>query len=160
MTLNLNCPVCSYQNITGDTCPNCDTDLRVIRMLQELPPVPTPSIRPFNIVLLILILIGLGFAVAIFWRLSLPQLNTAVVADPTPTQTTKVAPVAVIPPKPPEPKTYKVQRGDNLSAIAQKFCGQQATWQIMLKANPQLQGRENYIDVGEVLKIPHCQEGM
>ncbi|MCC5627894.1 hypothetical protein LC613_06975 [Nostoc sphaeroides CHAB 2801] len=28
----------------------------------------------------------------------------------------------------------------------------------MVKANPRLKGREDYIDVGEVLKIPNCKE--
>ena len=33
----LNCPVCGYMEIQGNTCPNCDTDVSLIRMLQQLP---------------------------------------------------------------------------------------------------------------------------
>ena len=62
--------------------------------------------------------------------------------------------------KPPEPMTYTVQPKDNKSAIAEKFCGKGTSWQVMVKANSQLKGREYYIDVGEVLKVPNCKEGV
>jgi nucleoid-associated protein YgaU len=58
----------------------------------------------------------------------------------------------------PKPTTYTVKAGDYLSAIAEKFCGQGTSWQVMVQTNPQLKGRENYINVGEVLKIPNCKE--
>ncbi|BCL33640.1 LysM peptidoglycan-binding domain-containing protein [Nostoc sp. MS1] len=154
MNTQLNCPVCSYQNITGDTCPNCDADLRVIRMLQELPHVPKSSVWPLRITLLLLI-IGIGLGVASSWIFSPPQFNTVVVSAPSPVHQ------PITPPQPSSaPTTYTVQPGDNLSAIAQKLCGKETTWEIMLKANPQLQGKENYLKVGEVLKIPHCLEGI
>lgn len=35
----LACPVCDRPAVTGDVCPNCETDLSVLRMLLELPPV-------------------------------------------------------------------------------------------------------------------------
>jgi hypothetical protein len=37
MTHLLNCPVCGYKEIEGNTCPNCDADLFLIRSLTELP---------------------------------------------------------------------------------------------------------------------------
>jgi hypothetical protein len=154
MNTQLNCPVCSYQDITGDTCPNCDADLRVIRMLQELPLVPQPSLWPLRIALLLLI-ICIGLGVAMSWIFSSPQFNAVVVSHPHP------VPQTITPPKPsPAPTTYTVQPGDNLTAIAQKLCGKDSSWQIMVKSNPQFQGKENYLRVGEVLKIPNCQEGM
>lgn len=153
MSIQLNCPVCSYQNITGDTCPNCDADLRVIRMLQELPPVPKQSGWTLRIALLFMI-IGLGLGVGTSWIFSPSQFHAEVV-DPLPVYQTVNPP----PQPPPASSTYTVQPGDNLSAIAQKLCGKQSTWQVMLKANPQLQGKENYLQVGEVVKIPNCQEG-
>ncbi|MBD2251435.1 LysM peptidoglycan-binding domain-containing protein [Nostoc parmelioides] len=147
--MQINCPVCSYQDITGDTCPNCDADLRVIRMLQALPQVPTQSPWPLRIALLLLIIaIGLGVATNLIF--SRPQLNTVVITQPSP----------VTPQKPPEPTTYTVQTGDNLSAIAQKLCGQGVSLPAIVQANPQLIGRENYLEVGQVLKIPQCQEGV
>ncbi|BAY39468.1 peptidoglycan-binding LysM [Nostoc sp. NIES-2111] len=182
MNTQLNCPVCSYQNITGDTCPNCDADLRVIRMLQELPLVPKPSVWPLRITLLLLI-IGIGFGVVTSWIFFPPQFNTVVISAPTPVHQTinPHYPSPNLSPKrrealisPPSllgkgagglgltlaSTTYTVQPGDNLSAIAQKLCGTETTWEVMLKANPQLQGKENYLKVGEALKIPHCQEGI
>ena len=38
MTHLLNCPVCGYKEIEGNTCPNCDADLSLIRSLTDLPP--------------------------------------------------------------------------------------------------------------------------
>ncbi|WP_375479769.1 LysM peptidoglycan-binding domain-containing protein [uncultured Nostoc sp.] len=43
--------------------------------------------------------------------------------------------------EPPKSVTYTVKLGDHLSAIAQKFCGKGTSWQVMVKANPQLKGR-------------------
>ena len=37
MTTKLNCAVCAYTDIDGNICPNCATDLSLIRMLQQLP---------------------------------------------------------------------------------------------------------------------------
>ena len=37
MTTKLNCTVCAYTDIEGNICPNCATDLYLIRMLQQLP---------------------------------------------------------------------------------------------------------------------------
>ncbi len=38
----LNCPVCGYTEIEGNTCPNCETDVSLIRMLQQLPQTEKP----------------------------------------------------------------------------------------------------------------------
>ncbi|WP_066382481.1 MULTISPECIES: LysM peptidoglycan-binding domain-containing protein [unclassified Anabaena] len=160
MKINLNCPVCSYQGITGDICPNCDADLSLIRMLQELPQQQTRAVFSWKIILLML-LIGLGLGLGTSMIFSQPQLNTVVVSHPIPIERTKTTPPVVVKPQPPPaPTTYTVKPGEHLSAIAEKFCGKNTSWQIMVKANPQLQGREDYINVGEVLKIPNCQEGI
>ena len=37
MKTKLNCPVCARPEISGDICPNCETNLSLIRMLTELP---------------------------------------------------------------------------------------------------------------------------
>jgi nucleoid-associated protein YgaU len=54
-------------------------------------------------------------------------------------------------------RQYTVKPGDNLSVLTEKFCGKGNSWQVMLKANPQLQSDPNLIDVGEVLKLPNCE---
>nr|WP_266889351.1 hypothetical protein [Trichormus azollae] len=43
--------------------------------------------------------------------------------------------------------------------MAERFCLKGNAWQKIVKANPQLQNRKDYyIDPGEELKIPKCQE--
>ncbi|WP_373543071.1 hypothetical protein [Chamaesiphon sp.] len=37
MNTKIVCPVCDRAAIEVDTCPNCQTDLSLIRMLSELP---------------------------------------------------------------------------------------------------------------------------
>ncbi|WP_242037862.1 LysM peptidoglycan-binding domain-containing protein [Tolypothrix sp. FACHB-123] len=167
--MTLNCPVCGYQEVTSHSCPNCDTDLSVIRMLQELPTVETTvttvkfKTSPLVIALLsLLVAICLGVGSRLIFQP--PQLHALAVASPQPVVNSRVSsepPIDYQPAvvqEPAKPTTYTVQSGDYLSAIAQKFCGRGTSWEIIVKANPQLQGRENYIDVGEVLNIPNCKE--
>ncbi|MBD0388511.1 MAG: LysM peptidoglycan-binding domain-containing protein [Nostoc sp. C3-bin3] len=168
MKIKLNCPVCDYQEIEGDTCPNCDTDLSVIRMLQELPQVENP-VRQVKIakwqlgVALLLLIIGIALGAISSFIFLQPQLHTLTVSSPNPVISDRPKPsvntAPVIAKEPPKPITYTVKSGDYLSAIAEKFCGKGTSWQVMIKANPQLKGRENDIDVGDVLKIPNCKEG-
>lgn len=167
MKMKLNCPVCDYQEIEGDTCPNCDTDLSVIRMLKELPQVENPlqqvKIAKWQLgVALLLLIIGIGLGVMGSFIFLQPQLHTLTVSSPNPVINDRpklpvnTAPVTAK--EPPKPITYTVKLGDHLSAIAQKFCGKGTSWQVMVKANPQFKGREDDIDVGDVLKIPNCKE--
>ena len=67
MKSELSCPVCGYTGISGNSCPNCDTDLSLIRLLTELPSsspqVTQPKVprRQVGVALLILMIgIGLG----------------------------------------------------------------------------------------------------
>ncbi|MCC5627893.1 peptigoglycan-binding protein LysM [Nostoc sphaeroides CHAB 2801] len=116
MKIKLNCPVCDYQEIEGDTCPNCDTDLSVIRMLKELPQVQNP-LRQLKItkwqlgVALLLLIIGIGLGVIgsfIFLQPQLPPVSS-------PNQVNH-APVTAK--EPPKPITYTVKSGDHISAIS------------------------------------------
>jgi len=79
MSTNINCPVCAYQNIAGNSCPNCDTNLSTIRLLQELPQIPTQippvklGVNPLVITLFILLIgvvVGVGIS-EIFLHLSI-----------------------------------------------------------------------------------------
>jgi hypothetical protein len=165
MNFKLNCPVCGYQEVAGNTCPNCDTDLSVIQMLQELPSVET-LLHPVKIatfplgIALLMLMIGICLGAGGSFIFQQPQLHTLTVSSSHPVATSPPAirntPVVVK--TPPKLTTYTVKSGDYLSAIAEKFCGKGTSWQVMLQANPQLKGRENYINVGEVLKIPNCKE--
>ncbi|MDZ8051652.1 MAG: LysM peptidoglycan-binding domain-containing protein [Aulosira sp. ZfuVER01] len=167
MNIKLNCPVCGYQEVAGKTCPNCDTDLSVIRMLQELPSVET-LVQPVKVatwpigIALLMLMIGVCLGAGSSFIFQQTQLHTLTVSAPHPVAATSLLPkppnTPVVVKKPPKPTTYTVQSGDYLSAIAEKFCGTGTSWDVMVKANPQLKGRENHIDVGEVFKIPNCKE--
>lgn len=227
MSIKLDCPVCGYKEIEKDVCPNCDTDLSLIRMLQELPQLdvscleipPTPLVKGGFVPLLqeqpqldvscleipptplhkggfvpsflirvredrvsivtsfliraredrikiatwqliaaaiiLLIGMGLGMGSSLFFQ---PQQiavitpnNQAVISSPQPSP---------IPAKPQEPTSYTVKFGDSLSLITERLCTEGTHWQVMVQANPQLRGRENYIDKGEVFKIPNCKEAI
>ncbi|MBD2204732.1 LysM peptidoglycan-binding domain-containing protein [Calothrix sp. FACHB-1219] len=161
----LNCPVCGYQEVTSYTCPNCDTDLSVIRILQELPAVKTTvsaakfHALPLAIALLTLLLgICLGFGSRFIFPTT--QLHALTVPSPHPIVNSRVSlnPPFNQPPVVMNTITYTVQSGDHLSAIAEKFCGRGTPWEIMVTANPQLQNRENHINIGEELNIPKCKE--
>ena len=166
MTIKLNCPVCGYTEVEGNNCPNCDTDLSLIRMLQQLPAVETSSSKPNSqwqfLTALLILLIGMGLGVLGSFLFIHPQVITESVTATNPVIIATPSPQTPIVPKvsfePPQPVTYTVKAGDNLSQIAEKFCGKEVSWQVMVKDNPQLKGRENYIDVGEVFKIPNCKE--
>jgi nucleoid-associated protein YgaU len=56
-----------------------------------------------------------------------------------------------------QPTQYAVKPGDNLTGITEQFCGKGKSWQIMVKANPQLNTRPDLINVGEALKLPNCE---
>lgn len=53
----------------------------------------------------------------------------------------------------PRPRTYRVQRGDTLSAIARRFYGDPARWRDIYEANPQLEDF-NRLRVGVELRLP------
>jgi hypothetical protein len=164
--MKLICPVCNYPEVESNVCPNCDADVSLIRMLQELPPVenirPLSKIRGWELgAAFVLLIMGIALGTLASF-IFLPSRITVVAPDSitfdSDEPTLAANEPASLPQTPPEPITYTVEPGDNLSNITEKMCGQGISWQIMVKANPQLQGRENLIRVGEVLKIPHCQE--
>ncbi len=204
MSIKLDCPVCGYKEIEKDVCPNCDTDLSLIRMLQELPQLdvscleipPTPltkggfvpsflrRAREDRVLLVpsflrraredrtkittrqlvtaaIILLIGMGLGTLGSFLFLQPQQiaaitpnNPVVITSPSPQQ----SPILISAPK--ESSTYTVKPGDNLSLITGKLCIKGTDWRVMVGANPQLKGRENYIDKGEVFKIPNCKEAI
>lgn len=173
MKTYLTCPVCDRPKIEGDICPNCETDLSLIRKLTELPyaPVATPvpqkspaiaSWVPIGVAILILLLgIGLGAAGNSFY---VQQQDTAVatVSPPVETgvQSSEIAePLSVI--KIPQTCSgfyYTVRRGDSLSGIAARFYGDGSLWPQIISANPQLQGRENSLEVGDKFLVPNLEE--
>ncbi|MFQ4144144.1 LysM peptidoglycan-binding domain-containing protein [Chlorogloeopsis sp. ULAP02] len=167
MNIKLTCHVCGYTEIEANHCPNCDADLSLIRMLQELPQAEKSSFSirftawQLGATLFILIVgIGLG-GLGSFLFLEAKTLNTTIKAPSSVVITTSIPKPSPIPSpasvETSKPTTYTVKSGDHLSSLAEKFCGKGTSWQVMLKANPQLKRRKNYIEIGEVLKIPNCK---
>jgi hypothetical protein len=184
MTHLLNCPVCGYKEIASNTCPNCDTDISLLRSLAELPvSVPSAAATSLSIdtgdivsisslrfsrtgwqvgvALLILVLgIALGGSGSFFF-LQRSQLLTTTPSPPNSvtTQDETKPPIEITqdPNAPKQPTQYTVKPGDNLTVITEKSCGKNKPWQLMVKANPQLKSRPNYIKVGEVLNPPNCE---
>ncbi|MEA5550761.1 LysM domain-containing protein [Anabaena cylindrica UHCC 0172] len=163
MNTKINCPVCGYQDIESNICPNCDTDLSLIRTLQELPSVEKKSLKIklsgwTLAVALLMLIIGIGLGVGSSFIILQSGLYNATILNPNPTVVnSSISPInkPVLQPN----IIYTVKPGDNLSLIALKLCGQGGAWKLIVKANPELENRKNYyIDPGEELKIPNCQE--
>ncbi|MEA5576814.1 LysM peptidoglycan-binding domain-containing protein [Anabaena sp. UHCC 0451] len=157
--LKLNCPVCGYKEIDGKTCPNCETDLSLIRTLQDLAPVEKTSLpkKISNLPLLVTLLIltiGIGLGVGGSFLLIQNQYSINLFAH----SSTKVNNSETLINNP-KLNIYRVKPGDNLGVIAEKVCGKASAWRLIAEANPHLENRRNYfINVGEKLKVPQCQE--
>lgn len=175
MKVELSCPVCAYTEISGNSCPKCNTDLSLIRLLTELPlssPQATVIEKPqlqqkfagwqLGAALLILMLgIGLG-AMGSFLFLGRSQLLTNNVDSSRPIvvegdRVVAAPPIAQKTVNRQQPTQYVVKPGDNLTKITEQLCGKGKSWQVMVKANPQLNTRPDLINVDEVLKLPNCE---
>lgn len=175
-SIRLNCPVCGYQDLQKSICPNCDTDVSLLRSLLELPileaanvaaieniqSVPKES-KPPKIWLLVLLGIAIGFVMGGWTGYSMFQ---SVIASRISEKVGQATPPAIIssPIVTPSPKislnqTYTVQAGDALESLAVRFCGNDLAWRDLVNANPSLVGRQNELEVGEKLKIPENCKG-
>ncbi len=75
-------------------------------------------------------------------------LNTIKVIRPEP------EPHATAPAAAPGERTYEVQAGDTLGAIAQRFYGKASQYMKIFEANRDILDNPDLIKVGQVLKIP------
>ena len=57
----LTCPVCDRSQIEENICPNCETDLSVVRILVELP--KERRISPWLFFLILVIMTGVGMGI-------------------------------------------------------------------------------------------------
>ncbi|MEB3886226.1 LysM peptidoglycan-binding domain-containing protein [Lyngbya sp. CCY1209] len=170
MTLKITCPVCDRPNIEGNICPNCETDLTPIRQLQELPevavqpaPIPQPNWRKNTsqlIVAIAIIMLLLGVAIG-------ASFETQFAKKSAPIETVKIARSSPFIPffnKSQKNRQlcdgfyYSIQKGDSLSKIARKFYGDWQRWPEIVAANPNLKGRENKIEVGEIIFVKNLPE--
>jgi hypothetical protein len=182
MKTYLTCPVCDRPKIEGNICPNCETDLSLIRTLKELPELPSIPTKstaiapwlPIAIAILILLLgISLGAAGNSFYMQEYVQQRQPAVATISPALET-ISPEVNPPVNPTQPLVvtsekynekslvcggfyYKVNRGDSLSRIAANFYGDGNLWPRIMAANPNLKGRENALAIGEMLLVPNLE---
>jgi len=176
-SIRLNCPVCGYQDLQKSICPNCDTDVSLLRSLLELPiletandtaiengqNVPKESNVP-KIWLLVLLGIAIGFAIggwtgySLFQSITASRISSEKVGQATPPAIIS-SPVITPSPKISLTQTYTVQTGDALESLAVRFCGNDLAWRDWVNANPSLVGRQNELEVGEKLKIPENCKG-
>ncbi|MBD2777212.1 LysM peptidoglycan-binding domain-containing protein [Iningainema tapete] len=171
MTTQINCPVCGYTEIEGSNCPNCDTDISLLRMLQQLPHAEKPrqqvKIATWQLAAALLILvigIGLG-AIGCFLFLQ-PHVPRSTVNSPSPIAVSRPSPTptpnptfeSVKPQQTSQSTHYIVKPGDSLSKIAEHFYGDNRLWTSLVKANPKLKSRENFLEVGEPLIVPNRKE--
>lgn len=186
MSTKLTCFVCDRPEVEDDICPNCETDLSMVRMLMELPPQPSPP-KPTplywpRIVGIGVILLALGVLLGMTSSQFIPVIPVASVdsvpsietvpQDATPIQVAdepldisrsdQLSGQMVLPET--ESKQgcggfyYTVRSGDTLSQIALNFYGNQTLWNNVGVANPSLQGREHQLMIGDVIFVPNQEE--
>ncbi len=161
MKTKLTCPVCDRPEISGDICPNCETNLSLIRMLTELPVAePTAATaKPqrqgisawllAGIVICILVVgIALGAAGNAFWFQ--PSIIDTASHQIDREMLQKISCGGFY---------YTVRRGDSLPLIALRFYGNVTEGQSQIEqTNPALKHREGSLQVGEVLFIANRPE--
>jgi hypothetical protein len=70
MVIKITCPVCDRKEIEENNCPNCETDLSLIRMLLELPlelPNEEKTLGINSRLLLLFAIILLSLGVSLGW---------------------------------------------------------------------------------------------
>lgn len=170
MNTKVNCPVCGYQGIETNICPNCETDVFLIRSLQQLEPPPKDKFWTTGIAILMLIIgITIGVGASFFALQNLYSFNTNHTTNSTKTRnstnpTVTTSPIVSVPIKPvvsttPPSISYTVKSGDTLSGIAGKLCTKPTDWPLIVAVNPELQKRENQLKIDQVLKIPPTCKG-
>jgi len=167
MNTKLTCPVCDRPEIEGEICPNCETDLSLIRMLLELPPASVAIAKPgdseqkvtaawFTPALVLLILF-LGVALGVAGNVLSTSLSQN--SDSTPTAIVVPNPVTALLPPCRTGVLYTVKSGDSLSLIAEREYDNFRLESLIAEANPTLKDRPNFlVKTGEVLFIPKDEE--
>lgn len=175
MKTKLTCPVCDRPEIEGDICPNCETNLSLFRMIAELPVVAKPvstskpggrAVTPWLLIVIGILLLVVGISLGyssnyLSSRQQQPIAQTSTSpSNPTPVQTTTSTPT-----QSQETKKgscggfyYTIRRGDSLSLIASRFYGDGSSWSLITKANPAINGRESFLEIGETLLVPNSKE--
>lgn len=166
MKTPLDCPVCNYKEIDQEQCPNCDTDVSLLRLLVELPSASeeflstvstfktSRSWKYLNGLMFVLLLAITSFSLSKWLAGSRPQpvsqispSSPVLTSNPEQTKSTKPQTNII------QGFTYTVTIGDTLTNIGYKFYHDPQALTIILESNPQLRGREDLIQPGEKLLI-------
>ncbi|MGK7957801.1 MAG: LysM peptidoglycan-binding domain-containing protein [Crocosphaera sp.] len=165
MDTKITCPVCGRSEIEGNRCPNCETDLSLIRMLVELPEESSTtmpkSLKYLGISLAIfLFILGLTLGGSASYLMSKNQQDlpksSVVTSSPSSTvkklntYSSKSSDVSCI-----DGFYYTVQEGDYLLKISRQFYGNSENLSLLLETNPKLLKRENTLEIGEIIFIPN-----
>ena len=172
MKTKLTCPVCDRPEIEDNICPNCETNLSLFRTLAELPVVteaaslPKPKNHRKNWWLLgigisLAVGISLGFGTYFLFEQHLMAQQTTPAADQMPIQSPPSQPTATQSQM--EENScggfyYVVKPDDSLSLIASRFYGNENSWSLITQANPEIEERENFLEIGETLLVPNLRE--
>ncbi|HLP87985.1 MAG TPA: LysM peptidoglycan-binding domain-containing protein [Nostocaceae cyanobacterium] len=163
MKAELTCPVCDRSEITTDICPNCETDLTLVRMLAELTPSQPQINQSKSLFYRVILILCLGICLGVAGNFVVAKLPITANIAPTPTS-------VVIPnlstPKPTKVENkinpctgnfyYKVKSGDYPWLIAKNFYGNGELNDKITQANPRIKNKD--LVVGDILIIPSLEE--
>jgi LysM repeat protein len=154
MISTIQCPVCGRENIEASGCLNCETDLSILKMLQEL---PISKSQNSNISLAILLVVISLLASFILGGTLVSQINLFNSSANKNQTIVKKNIVKTVVKSLPCIKGfyYRVHSGDSLSLISRRFYGKATDYWQISKANSQLKNRENNLEIGEVILIPN-----
>lgn len=162
MNTKISCPVCDRPEIEGNICPNCETDLSLVRMLGELPEQEEKSPVKINlnmteIIVIIIIAISFIFGVSTVFLakekvVKPPVEKPEIVKNEPEKPVAKTAEKACL-----SGFNYTVKRGDSLFLIANKFYGDSNLINLIIEKNSKLKGMENQLEIGDKLLIPNVE---
>ncbi len=165
MNTKITCPVCGRSAIEGNVCPNCETDLSLIRMLVDLPE-ETPNTMPNSLKFLgvslaiFLFILGLSLGGSASYLMSKNQQEVPIssVVNSSSSSTvqkinkysTQLSDFSCV-----DGFYYTVKKGDYLLKIIQIFYGDSDNLSLLLDNNPKLIRRKNKLEIGEIIFIPN-----
>lgn len=168
--ISVTCPVCDYPSVQSTTCPNCGTDLSVLKMVVALEPVlptiaakPSTSRRKLILISIGSALLGIVFGVSVqslfnqSWITSTNSPSAPLTQPETQTnaqlkQAQKTIQRLQVQVKEKE-HIYRVKPGDSLAKISKKVYGNLESINLILESNPRLKSNPNEIYTGELIDL-------
>lgn len=172
MKPQIQCCVCDYPDVIDDRCPNCETDLSLVRTLMNLPRTSSPSLSNGRLVLIIclVILLVLGGIELFIGSISLHQSSVPLkvtisraedlllltsekrsqwLAEIASTDQNLMSCGGF---------NYTIRQNDTLFKLSNVFYGDDIFWNYILAVNPALKDRFNQLNIGETVFIPNRKD--